>query len=83
MIILKIPQKHYYLNKKRRKKAPFIRKLDVFAVLMRKKLIERPDKYRLLKENVEILRKEVLKRRKIKDETIVEMMRMIRMYSVA
>ena len=56
--------------------AKFIKKLDVYVKVMRKKLME-PNKYHYLKENIDAMRNKLMKKQKIPDEVIVQIMKNI------
>ena len=64
------------LNRPKMMKAKFIKKLDVYVKVMRTKLME-PNKYHYLKENIDAMRNKLMKKQKIPDEVIVQIMKNI------
>lgn len=64
------------LMKKTLRKKPFIRKLDIYALAMRKKLMDLK-KYNNLKLNIDVLLKKLTGKRKIDEDIILEMMKNI------
>ena len=64
------------LNRPRMAKSKFIKKLDIYAIVMRKKLLD-PNKDNNLKLNIDALRNKLMKKHKTDDEIILEMMKNI------
>ena len=58
-------------------KAKFIKKLDIYAIVMRKKLMD-PNKYNNLKLNIDAMRNKLMKKQKIENDVLIEMMKNIR-----
>ena len=56
------------------KKQEFIKKLDIYMIIMRKKLIEDPDKYNKLKKSIIALRIKLLQRKKLSNDLIKTML---------
>lgn len=65
------------LNRPIMAKAKFIRKLDIYAIVMRKKLMD-PNKYNNLKLNIDAMRNKLMKKQKIQNDVIIQMMENIR-----
>lgn len=65
------------LNRPKMAKKAFIKKLDIYSIVMRKKLIE-TKKYERLKPNIDAMRNKLMKKQKIPVEVIIQMMKNIR-----
>lgn len=65
------------LNRPKMMKAKVIKKLDVYAIVMRKKLME-PNKYHYLKENIDAMRNKLMKKQNTQNDAIIQMMKNIR-----
>lgn len=69
------------LNRPRMMKKAFIKKLDIYSIVMRKKSMD-PNKYYTLKLNIDVMRNNLMKKHKIKDNEIIYMMETIRNASI-
>ena len=58
-------------------KAKFIKKLEVHAIVMRKKLMA-PNKYHYLKKNIDAMRNKLMKKQIIQNDVIIQMMKNLR-----
>lgn len=74
---MKMQKYYYYTNRPKMAKKAFIKKLDVYSIVMRKKLIE-TKKYERLKPNIDAMRNKLMKKQKIPVEVIIQMMKNIR-----
>ena len=63
------------------KKQEFIKKLDIYMIIMRKKLIDDPDKYNELKNSIIAFRIKLLQRKKLSNDLIKTMLNFIKTHS--
>ena len=64
------------------KKQEFIKKLDIYLIVMRKKLVDDREKYNELKKSVTALRTKLMRRRKLSNDLIKTMLSFVREHSV-
>ena len=65
------------LNRPKMAKKAFIKKLHIYSIVMQKKLMD-PNKYNMLKLNIDAMSNKLLKKYKIKDNKIIHVIETIR-----
>lgn len=70
------------INRKRMKKKEFTKKLDIYLIVMKKKLINNPKQYCELKKSIEAFKRKLQRRKKLSNDLINTMLRFVRKNSV-
>lgn len=70
------------INRKRMKKKEFTKKLDIYLIVMKKKLINNPKKYCELKKSIEAFKMKLQRRKKMSNDLIKIMLSFVRENSV-
>lgn len=70
------------INRKRMKKKEFTKKLDIYLIVMKKKLINNPKKYCELKKSIDAFKMKLQRRKKLSNDLINTMLSFVRENSV-